>query len=64
MYLGMCILLCNIYTMVIVVLYANQHAKVKKYFLNILNNMKTKCLECSHSENQVLQNQKSKFVVL
>lgn len=56
MYLGMCILLHNTYTMIIVMLYINQPAEVKTCFLDILNNIRIKYLESRHPEKKVLQN--------
>lgn len=56
MYLGMCILLHNTYTMIIVMLYVNDHAEVKICFLDILNNIRIKYLEGTQPEKKVLQN--------
>lgn len=55
-YLGICILLHNTYTMIIVMLYVNQHAEVKTCFLDILHNIRIKYLEGRHPEKKVLQN--------
>lgn len=48
----MCVVLHNIHTTVTVLFYVNQHAKVKTRSLNILNSIRIKYLEGSHSEKK------------